>query len=270
MTREEHRDNVLTRLSAALRDDERIAGAVLVGSGATGFIDDESDIDLAAPVASGYDAKAVFEDWQIRIEALLAPYYSAETAFTAQHHLMVLLCDGPLEIDLSFPALESLVPLRPTWRVLWDRSGDVERRMSAHVEPRRVDPPQTYIWALNRCMHRALYASKALKRAQLWKAILLLDELRTRTLQLACLHVLGDTFSDPLGTDGVERHADSLPPEILAELARTIPAGADIASLRASLDACAHGILTHAAALDERYNIARPTPLAEILHDRLR
>src|SRR3712207_2026666 len=92
------RAEVLRRLSDALREDRRLAGAVLVGSGANGFQDDESDIDLVAPVAAEYDAATVFRDWKARIGDVIAVRYQAETAFTEQHHLLVLLCADRLEV----------------------------------------------------------------------------------------------------------------------------------------------------------------------------
>ncbi len=112
------RAEVLSRLSAALRDDRRLAGAVLVGSGANGFQDDESDIDMLAPVAAAYDAAAVFRAWQTRINDLLPVRYHAATAFNEAHHLLVVLCDDMLEVDLSFPPLGSLLALTPRWQVL--------------------------------------------------------------------------------------------------------------------------------------------------------
>lgn len=264
----QQRADVVNRLSEALREDDRIAGAILVGSGATGFVDDASDIDLAAPVLAGSDAAHVFDDWKGRVEHLLGVRYYADTAFTEAHHLMVLLCDGGLEVDLSFPALNSLAPLTPHWRVLWERTDEVTRRMSHTSETKSIDEKRAYIWALNRGVHRAIYAAKALRRGQLWKGMLLLDELRCRTLQLASLNIFGTTYSDILGPDGIERHADHLPHDLLTAIARTLPARADLQSLRASLDACAGIMLQQAAALDARYGVERSERLAAILDER--
>ena len=42
----EERENALNLICDALRQDDRVAGCVLVGSGAVGFADEFSDIDL--------------------------------------------------------------------------------------------------------------------------------------------------------------------------------------------------------------------------------
>ena len=70
-SRATNRNAMLRRLGDALRDDERLAGMVLVGSGAYGFRVDESDIDIVAPVLAEHDATAVFQEWKQRIRTVL-------------------------------------------------------------------------------------------------------------------------------------------------------------------------------------------------------
>jgi len=65
-----YRCRVLDELTTALMDDERIAGAVLVGSGAAGFKDRYSDIDLAVLVGDESRVDEVYADWWRRIHAL--------------------------------------------------------------------------------------------------------------------------------------------------------------------------------------------------------
>jgi hypothetical protein len=57
-----YRSRVLDELTAALMGDERIAGAVLVGSGAAGFKDRYSDIDLAVLVGDEVKVDEVYAD----------------------------------------------------------------------------------------------------------------------------------------------------------------------------------------------------------------
>ena len=74
------RAEILHSLSDALAHDPRVSGVVLAGSGATGFRDDESDIDIVAPVASTYDAAMMFQEWKARIGEVVDVHYHAETA----------------------------------------------------------------------------------------------------------------------------------------------------------------------------------------------
>jgi hypothetical protein len=99
--------------------------------------------------------------------------------------------------------------------------------------------------------------------------MLLLDELRCRALQLACLNIFGAIYSDVLGQDGVERHADSLPEPVLAEFSQSLPPRAGPGELRESLARCVGIVLGHAAILDRRHAVDRCGPLAPLLEQHL-
>jgi hypothetical protein len=260
-TRARRRAATLQQLSDALYADARLAGAVLVGSGAAGFRDDESDIDLVAPVADGHDAALVFGDWKGRIGGIVSGRYLAATAATEREHLLVVHCDDRLEIDISFPPLGELAARAPRWRVLWERSGDVTQRLSALPPEAGIAAGQAYQWTLNRAVHRVTYAARALRRGQAWKAILQLDELRRFALELACLDLFEDSAIDP--------HIAALPPGLLDALALSLPARADVESARASLRACVDLLLHHAAALDRRHGLSRCEAVRALLIEHL-
>jgi predicted nucleotidyltransferase len=67
----EEREEILNRILDALRADERIAGALIVGSGAVGFDDDYSDIDLSVVVAEEDNVHPVFCKYREIFEKLL-------------------------------------------------------------------------------------------------------------------------------------------------------------------------------------------------------
>jgi predicted nucleotidyltransferase len=267
--RASNRAMALRRLSNALQADERIAGTILVGSGAYGFADDESDIDLVAPVLAKHNPAAVFHDWKRHIETVLAVRYSAPTAFTEQHHLLVLLCAEGLEVDLSFPGIADLAATTPHWRILWARADDVGRRMTLPVQQQVIAEDRAYMWLLHRAIHRAVYTSKALRRGQTWKALVLLDELRSRVTQLACWATLGQPTTDALGPNGVERHIERLPDEVHRALAASVPSRVDAEALRGCVQTCVELVLLYARVLDHRYGIERAEPLSETLREHL-
>lgn len=132
-----------------------------------------------------------------------------------------------------------------------------------------IPADRAYVWTLNRAAHRAIYAAKALRRGEVWKAMLLLDELRCRALQLAYLDTLGELCSDVLGPNGIERHVDVLPPRVLAEFSRSLPAETGVDAIRQSLTACVDAILAHAAALDQRYGASLCEALGSVLKEHL-
>lgn len=256
------RAELLQRVSDALFQDQRVAGAVLVGSGAAGFRDDESDLDIVAPVDAGHDAALVFREWKGRIGQVVGEHYQADTAATEAEHLLVVHCSGLLELDLSFPPLAELTALAPRWRILWARSDAVARRLEQPAAAPSQAAELAYRWTLHRAVHRVTAAARALRRGNVWKAILQMDELRRFALQLACLELRGDTH--------VDAHTDALPPQVLGAFSASLPPSPDVDSVRRSLEACVEQLLAHTAALDRRYGVGHSRSLEPLLSEHLR
>lgn len=66
----DERREILDRILLNFEDDDRITGVLVVGSGAVGFDDDYSDIDLCIVIAKEADVFNVLRDWKGRIEDL--------------------------------------------------------------------------------------------------------------------------------------------------------------------------------------------------------
>jgi hypothetical protein len=213
------RDTLLTRLVGALEEDGRLAGAVLVGSGAAGFADAESDLDVVAAVAAGHDAETVYREWGPRLDSRLPVAHRARAGpFQLAHRLHGVLLDagGPLlELDLSFAPVAALRATRPRWKVLFDRAGEVQARMEL---PLPAPPPLADSLPLfDAAVHRVLECRKALRRGRVWYAALALHELQDLTLRLACLA----RFEEARRLLSAQRLVDDLPPDLLAALAAT-------------------------------------------------
>lgn len=65
---------LIENVRALLESDPRINGLVLIGSGAVGFRDEISDVDLMAAVVSGLDAADVGDDLANRLRSALPLY----------------------------------------------------------------------------------------------------------------------------------------------------------------------------------------------------
>jgi predicted nucleotidyltransferase len=256
------REALLTRLLDALREDGRLAGVVLVGSGAAGFHDEESDLDVVVAVADGHDATAVYQEWGSRLEQRLPVLYRARQGpFQLANRLHGLLLDagGPLlELDLSFAPVAEVRALRPQWKVLFDRTGDVRARMAAPPPP--PPPLAASLQLFDQACHGLLQGRKALRRGRVWYAALMLQEVQERTLRLACRV----RFPEARGYEGAERFVDDLPADLLAALAATaVPV--ERAALTRALRRAATVLLAEARALYRQAGAAFPEAFATAL-----
>jgi hypothetical protein len=220
------REALLARTVAALRDDARLAGAVLVGSGACGFRDEYSDLDVVAVVGREHDASAVYQDWGPRLEQRLPVIYRAPAGpFQLAHRLHVALLDAGghlLELDLSFAPIDDLCATREHWKVLFDRTagpddgGEVHARMAAPLP--ELAPLSGSLLSFDTACGRVWECHKALRRGRIWQAALALHELQELTLRIACL----GRFEDARRHVSAQRLADDLPPALLAAVAATV------------------------------------------------
>jgi hypothetical protein len=222
MTDSAVREELLARLIDALQADSRLVGAVLVGSGAVGFRDAESDLDVIAAVGSEQNPLAVFEDWGPRVDQTLPVAYRGRPGpFQLANRLHGVLLDAAgslLELDLSFAPLDELRALRPQWKVLFDRTngGAVRARMAAPLPD--TPPMAASLHVFDAAVYRLRECRKALVRGRLWYAALTLHELQDFTLRIACLA----RFDAATRSVSHQRFVDDLPPALLSSLASTV------------------------------------------------
>lgn len=202
---------VLHQALQALTHDDRVAAVGLIGSGADGFIDDLSDIDLLVVVHQEEEVERVHADWAQTVHELFPVLHHPQTPFTEANQLNIFILDGLLELDMSFVAVSRLQIHRDRGRIMVDRSGTVRERL-AHAEPPAMQV-EDHLWVLDQACHRVMECRKALHRGKLWQASLVLDELRSFTVQLASLVRFGSKR---------QRDADGLPDAFLAMLSVTI------------------------------------------------
>ena len=216
---ENDRNNALKRVSEWLEKQESVLAVILVGSGAKGFRDRFSDIDLTAVLDENSDVDGFLTEYQ--------EYLNSEFDVMINHRvwgrpLAVAVLDNLLEIDISAVFLHELRAVRESWKVLSDRSGQAEKvmqdtwseRASADTSGRAVSGFNGAAWGF---WHYLMYAALAVKRGDLWRACWEIQYVRDMIVDLTGLE------------SGVEtkryRDVGQFPVETLARLEKTFPAG---------------------------------------------
>ena len=214
-----------------LQRDPRITGLVLIGSGAVGFRDELSDVDLMAVVEPNSEPLVVGDESIAALRDGLAVSWYLQTAQSRAMGLQSLLLDDHLEVDLSFVPLEWLAATDPRWKVMFDRTGAVELRMAAPV-PAVDAAERAQLHYISACAG-LYFGMKALRRGERLHAATRADELRAHLTALMALEQFG---SDHLAAS----RADSLSDEARAQLSSLTGAATEVAlrrAFRSGLDA---------------------------------
>jgi len=209
------RQVVLSSLETALQEDEKIAGALLVGSGATGFIDELSDLDLAVIVDDSADTLTVFRRWDATLHRILPVLWSFSDVRGPEIGLYGLLLSDFLEVDISFQSYQALSARSPNWRVLFDRTGAIVSAMQS-LTSTKEEPSldEAYFRRLDSIWHYIIHIAVCIRRGHMWRALHYLEELRNRTVELEGMLCNRRTQHF--------RDVDDLPKERLAGLETTL------------------------------------------------
>jgi predicted nucleotidyltransferase len=190
----DERDDVARRLIDLLGADERVDEAVLSGSGAEGYTDRWSDVDIVVVARQDVDHRKLADEWSARMYELFPIVHDYRVSF-GEEHVRGFLFEHHLEVDLGFQ------PWRPDGDEGWTEWG---------VKP---ESEAGFAW------HDVLHAVVALRRGRVWRAYYYVGLLRWRTLNLA-----GADMSEYKGADDVR-------PELLEALEETLPRSLEAAEL---------------------------------------
>ena len=177
-----------------------MTAAALVGSAATGDEDRWSDIDLMVRLAPGLGPVAVADAW--------TKWMYADHEVVAHHDVWagpalyrVFLTPGSLQVDVSFWPDAEFGARGPGFVLLHGETNPP--RMLLPPDPRHL---------VGEAWLYALHVRASLARGRLWQVDHLVDSLRDRLVQLACLRAGLPSANG--------RGVDRLDPEWLHRLAR--------------------------------------------------
>ena len=242
------RESTLNRLLTVLRSDQRIAGVLVVGSGAEGFEDVYSDIDLCAVTTSVDDVRPAFQEWGVKIGEMLPVFHSVESVRGANIYLWILLLENFLEIDLCFLCLDDLHARRNRWKTVFDRSGRIEGIMQSSWKNRpKPNLEETYRYRLGSIWHYISYAAVAVQRDQPWRAVYEIEQIRNQTIELRGLR-------EELETKRF-RHVDQMSEDFLTSLEQTLVLSLRSVDLMNALRAATACFFREARHFDEMLDI---------------
>jgi len=240
----EDRDKILNRILTILQADNRIAGVLVVGSGAAGFEDIYSDIDLCVVMELEKDVLSAFQEWGARIREMFPVFNYVESIRGANVYLWILLLDNFLEIDICFLCSSDLSARRERWKIAFDRSGKLEGIMRSSWENRpEPDIQSAYIYRVNSICYYITWAVVAVKRGLPWRALHELEQIRNQTVELRGLR------------EGLEtkhfRQVDKMSEEFLADIQQTLVLSTNAADIMDAVKVATKCFFREARSLDK-------------------
>jgi len=185
----EDRIELLNKITSFSKTINGVQGLLLVGSGANGFRDEFSDLDLLIVVKDSQDV--------VQIHKQLCEYIQhdftvlKEKIYRHEEDIFVtcFLLDHFLELDLGVWSKSKLRATKPHWEIIFDRENNeiqdtLEESLKANSFP-KIDETKkdslSFIWQFFRS------ATVALKRQQYIKALKDIDLIRDQIIRILCI-----------------------------------------------------------------------------------
>ena len=223
------RQDAFEYVLSAARECGRIIALVQVGSGATGYRDDRSDLDFVIALDSNGSMPEVMDFMHRKITGKYDVLFFKQDE---PRHLQCYVLSDLLEIDIGYGGYENAAAWKPAFKVLYDRSGTVEEKMirsrewmDDHIygdkQKKDVAVACEAVWV------RLMHAAVAIHRGNLFRAIGELEYVRKLYIDL-----LGDRYR----LEGsLNREIDRLPEKEKEAIKSTFVTGENPADLWTSL-----------------------------------
>jgi predicted nucleotidyltransferase len=233
------RASIQTALVERFARDERIEGVLVVGSGAEGFADEYSDLDLAVILRTGEPAAFALE-WAGRVGGELPVVHRFGDDRGDADYVVGLLLENFLEVDIGFLRLDQMAERGMPCAVAFDRTGEVERRQRS-LKPASGDSQQAYRDVVDGIWHWITKCRVAIARDHVLLALADLDEVRAGILRVAAIR----------RGIGHRKRFDELPEDVRERVEESLPRSLDPSELTRALAAAAHAFFAEARPLEK-------------------
>jgi len=223
------RQDAFEYVLSVARECDRIFALVQVGSGATGYRDDRSDLDFVIALDADGSMPEVMDFMNRKITGKYDVLFFKQDE---PRHLQCYVLSNLLEIDIGYGGYENAAARKPAFKVLYDRSGTVEEKMirsrewmDDHIygdkQKKDIALARDSVWI------RLMHAAVAIHRGNLFRAIGVLEFVRKLYIDL-----LGDRYRLE---SGLNREIDRLPEKEKEAIKSTIVTGENPTDLWRSL-----------------------------------
>ena len=219
MYSEVERQNTLDKLVSVCKSIADVDGLILVGSGACGFTDKWSDIDLSVAVCEEERTRAVWDKLNENILSMFDTLRVSYHQYSSDSFLSAIFLNNFLEIDIGVISVGKLSAKRKEWHVLYDRTGIVSEKMNDTWENRKMPDCNAAVEnSLRSIWYHIKNGAFALKRERLYRAAKEIEAIRNEIVEIKALqgNKIAKHFRDVDDMDCpfLERLAGTFPKEV--------------------------------------------------------
>lgn len=182
------RKSILDKLVEVCKSIDDIDGVILVGSGAEGFTDKWSDIDLSIVIFEEEKTRQALDKINKDIISTFDIMKISYNKYEENNFLSAIFLNNYLEIDIGVLSINKLVAKRKPWNILYDKSGNIAKRMDETWEKRKMPSLNIEIeHSVNTVWYHIKNGVFALKREKLYRAVKEIEELRNEIVKIRAL-----------------------------------------------------------------------------------
>lgn len=182
------REAILESIITKLKEDQRIVGAILVGSGAYDFKDKYSDIDLAVVTMEEENLEEIYYDWIEVMQNAFQIIHRFEFVVTPKILLHGFFLENFIEIDISFQPINAISAHKKNWLIIFDITGKLKEIMQ---ESWKQEEKKNYLKRFTDQVDGSWYyvnqALIALARGNYWKALYQIETIRNEIVNIVSL-----------------------------------------------------------------------------------
>lgn len=181
----EDRENVLNKLSILFPQVPNVEGVILVGSGAKGFFDEYSDVDLSVVVEPAEETNKTWSQINNVIKNNFDVFHYSLAQYGDNNYLTLFILTNYLQIDVGVIALDNLIAKRPLWNILYDKNSRVLEKMKATEKLKQQKPISDVSNETTENLHyHTQNAAFAIRRNRVFRAAKEIEEIRELTIKL--------------------------------------------------------------------------------------
>ncbi|AIQ15026.1 hypothetical protein [Paenibacillus durus] len=168
---------------------DEVLSVISIGSGAVGFTDELSDIDLYIVIKDDCDKPNFMLRIREQIHESFEVWQSLEMINRSLH---VFLLANYLEIDIGYDHLRNVSARRKLWKIEVDKIGDIDNRMHAswnitsqfHGKTSNIDVKSRSEEISTDVWHYLMHCAIAIKRGKFWRALGEMELARNMAVEL--------------------------------------------------------------------------------------